>query len=349
MHKPNKLYIIGNGFDLHHRVKSSYNDFKTYLSKVDTILLDELNLFIDCENLWGDFENNLAFLSRELIMEAVDSFLPKCDPEDDDFSYADFEIGIEQATSRVWLFTENLKIHFHKWIRYLKVTSDYDKYLIILDNKATYINFNYTLFLESLYKIPGEQIIYLHGREDDKLSSIVLGHGEDPNQNLSNWINENSNQKRFQSYIRNKKGKYYPNKRLSYIAWFASEEEALKRINTCQFYALDRGIVGDIEEYYEVSRKNIEETLEKHKAELDKLKNINEIYVLGHSLSKVDWPYFQYLLTQNQEPESIKWCISYLTDDDKEKIDCFINHFKINKEEIRLFQLNEIQIRSSIT
>ena len=36
------LYIIGNGFDLHHDVASKYSDFKAYLAKHDQDLLYDL-------------------------------------------------------------------------------------------------------------------------------------------------------------------------------------------------------------------------------------------------------------------------------------------------------------------
>ena len=31
--------------------------------------------YFECENFWGDFENNLAFLSREMVMVSVDTML----------------------------------------------------------------------------------------------------------------------------------------------------------------------------------------------------------------------------------------------------------------------------------
>jgi hypothetical protein len=35
----NKLYVIGNGFDLYHGIKSSYSDFMHYVKKQTLIYL----------------------------------------------------------------------------------------------------------------------------------------------------------------------------------------------------------------------------------------------------------------------------------------------------------------------
>lgn len=171
-----KLYITGNGFDLHHGIKSSYYDFKNYLKKANPELLTELDLFIDCENIWGDFENSLAFLSREKIMEAVDIGLPNKDPDDEDFSVAEYEIALEQATGRVWQFTDNLKYWFHKWIKKMDVSNIKKHRCLQLDKDAFFINFNYIDLLETCYQISSEQIIYLHGNKNDKVKLIILGH-----------------------------------------------------------------------------------------------------------------------------------------------------------------------------
>jgi hypothetical protein len=73
--QPTTLYIIGNGFDLLHGVKSSYSAFREYLKRHDKSLSFEMDCYFECENFWGDFENNLAFLSREMVMESVDTML----------------------------------------------------------------------------------------------------------------------------------------------------------------------------------------------------------------------------------------------------------------------------------
>ena len=57
------LYIIGNGFDLHHEIPSGYLDFHNWLDEVkdwETQMTIE-ELFGDCSsNWWKHFEENLG-------------------------------------------------------------------------------------------------------------------------------------------------------------------------------------------------------------------------------------------------------------------------------------------------
>ena len=53
------LYIIGNGFDLMHGVKSSYYAFRDSLGKQNS-LRNILENYLTPEDIWADFENALA-------------------------------------------------------------------------------------------------------------------------------------------------------------------------------------------------------------------------------------------------------------------------------------------------
>ncbi|PTJ40227.1 hypothetical protein BU021_07410, partial [Staphylococcus simulans] len=69
------LYIIGNGFDIDHGIKSSYYDFKKYLK---TSADDNANLFLnileksytkDDDNLWKNLEENIGNLDLNSVIE----------------------------------------------------------------------------------------------------------------------------------------------------------------------------------------------------------------------------------------------------------------------------------------
>ena len=45
----NKLYIIGNGFDLHHNLKTSYANFCLYVRENDKELYEFLEGYVDVE------------------------------------------------------------------------------------------------------------------------------------------------------------------------------------------------------------------------------------------------------------------------------------------------------------
>jgi hypothetical protein len=73
----NKLYIIGNGFDLHHGLLTSYSDFEQYLKVNDVRLLDNLNKYYFLNNsksLWSHFEENLANLDKEGLLDYLNEY-----------------------------------------------------------------------------------------------------------------------------------------------------------------------------------------------------------------------------------------------------------------------------------
>ena len=72
------LYIIGNGFDLHHGVKSSYNHFKKWLEKNDQDLLLEMEvLWNNNFQLWSDFERALGDIDYKYVKEKFGKYLHK--------------------------------------------------------------------------------------------------------------------------------------------------------------------------------------------------------------------------------------------------------------------------------
>lgn len=60
------LYAIGNGFDIMHRVKSSYADFGKTLGK-NSNLRFYLENYLDVDDLWGDFEVALAKIRVDAV------------------------------------------------------------------------------------------------------------------------------------------------------------------------------------------------------------------------------------------------------------------------------------------
>ena len=113
MERIETLYIVGNGFDRHHGVKSSYQDFAFYLWRCDRELYNTLTTLVRVKELWGDFENNLAYISRETIVEYIDIRLPWKDPDENNFSLSEFYAAIAQATQMVDDCTDLLKYRFH--------------------------------------------------------------------------------------------------------------------------------------------------------------------------------------------------------------------------------------------
>ncbi len=332
----NVLYVIGNGFDLMHNVPSRYRDFDNSLKSTDEVK-KILDYFIDKDDIWGDFEDSLAHLDRELMINYIDHYLEignAMDDEDDDFSVAGFLAVQELVAIPGKILTLEMPKRFRSWVKSLKVNKDFKPLLNVLKRSAKYITFNYTEFLEIVYNIPKSNIVYIHGERRNK-EEFILGHGYEPDALLDNWIEKNKHREELQPYIKNRKGKLIPNSNPTYLAYFADDFKDGDPITHARYHAID-GAIGHIEEYYEESLKKTRDVLDKYKEYFNKLDSIEHIVVIGHSLSNVDYPYFEEII--NNVPSNINWYFTYYNDYDIEKIGVFIKHFNINKNNIILLK-----------
>jgi hypothetical protein len=334
------LYIIGNGFDLHHGIASKYSDFKIYLAKHDRNLLHTLENLYDCEDIWGDFEKNLLTISRETFIAYISPFLPTNEVGDDDFTYAELFFSQDHAGELVNRLSENLRKRFHQWIRTLNMPTGYEQRIIEVDNNALFLSFNYTDFIETAYGVPPHQICYLHGKKSDKIGSIILGHGESPENSLENWLKENHRKQRFQLRLKNKRNRYYNNSNSTYLAYFLEDESKGNWGSEAKHYAI-KFAVERIEDYYEQSFKNLYKVLETNKSFISSLNKIKSIIVKGHSLSEVDMPYFEKILEVNDDPENIEWEVSFHSDANLNRINEFAQELNINPSHIEKFRLGE--------
>ena len=79
------LYIIGNGFDLMHGVRSSYYDFGNTIGKHSHIRF-VLENYLESDDLWADFEGALATMNVEAMSQpfVLDTLLDAMDAYDED-------------------------------------------------------------------------------------------------------------------------------------------------------------------------------------------------------------------------------------------------------------------------
>jgi hypothetical protein len=116
------LFVIGNGFDIMHGVPSSYYNFRDSIGR-SNILRFTLETYIRKDDVWGDFEDSLAYLDREMMLGTLDDWLDDFevpDEDDDDFSAADYFAAQDITTSQVYILTQDLPKRFRKWISTLK-------------------------------------------------------------------------------------------------------------------------------------------------------------------------------------------------------------------------------------
>ncbi|WP_183580366.1 bacteriophage abortive infection AbiH family protein [Mucilaginibacter sp. X5P1] len=298
-----KLYIIGNGFDIYHGMKTTYADFHQYLSQYNVDLEIKLenyfNFKTDPNYLWTDFENDLSsFDYRSLFNDSnnidvlSDSFkLSECYGLEDDIN--------EQTEELI----QNIKDDFHSWIEGIEYPLSGNTNTIYFDPDAIFLNFNYTDTLEELYNIPKNNILYIHNNANDLSGELIFGHSQNAESDpeMDEFDAEgNSNR-----------------------TMFTDSENASRT----PFYAF---------------QKNTTEIIDQHRQFFESLGSITQILVLGHSLGKVDWPYF--IAVAKNIPQA-NWLISYHSEFERESKRQFANEmFSLKKVNIEMIQIGDLRL-----
>lgn len=250
-----ELVIIGNGFDLHHGLQTSYSAFENFAKQHSHsiyTLLSELFLasheyagLIDRPNAadegsfiherWCDFENCLGLIDDEEFGQR----------SREDISEYMEELGMEEAL--VGEFIENISgiiDVFRKWVTQIDLPLA-KRHAFNFDPSTIFVNFNYTETLETFYEIDSARIFYIHGRRATK-DQLIVGHDSSPPQPQS--------------------------------------KDDLPDIHYNPFYA-----------YLRRTRKPVEAITPKLENWLKTSSYIEQISVRGHSLGYVDLPYFKFL------------------------------------------------------
>ena len=174
------LYIIGNGFDIHHGIKSRYSDFGDYLRGVDNSLCSLITKYIPIGEDWSDLEQALADTDSEQIKDYALQFLEPYDADDwSDAYHHDYQYEIDQIIEGL---SKNLKTRFTQWVAqlYIPKRTEVEKLIIGIDKNAKFLSFNYTSTLSMIYGVPKDNIFFIHGKAGDLNQEIVLGHAWKP-------------------------------------------------------------------------------------------------------------------------------------------------------------------------
>lgn len=324
----NVLYIIGNGFDLHHDVESGYNSFRDWLKRYNPELFHIYSTVCRYDALWSDFENGMAYVDRDYFINFAELFLPDYSKDPDDWQMADILMAGDWARDKAFELISDLKSSFYKWIKSLRAPKSYESKKIFLDFDARYLTFNYTDFLESKYGIDSANIKYIHGNRLCGKESLVVGHGGD-DEAFDKWWNTKHYDK--PRYGRNGKK-------------FFKRDHAWKtyRSHLPEY----EGIAEGVQEYYEESRKPVERIIRDNDAYFSDLYDVEVIYVLGFSFNPIDMPYINRIIECNDASENIRWNVSYYNDDEKRNFQQILTNVRIDVEsKVQFHRLSHWQIR----
>lgn len=259
----NRLFVLGNGFDILHNLKTSYKDFFEFSEKYYTGMLDELIEYFDhleIEENWCDFEDSLSYLNDSKISEQLRVS-----------KFGNLTEGIKSVEVYFQTIKEVLDYLFYQWAFHISNNELNDvKSIFSFRETDEFISFNYTELLENTYSINLERILHIHGSSRDDVGSLVYGH----------------------------------NNRLFYEHIF----------EVTRLEELENNLEFDAEN--ELSRKIAEETMKITKP-VDRIINSNvsklnvkydEVVFIGHSYSKVDVPYLNFIIDTNKTSKIVFHC-----------------------------------------
>ena len=147
---PRKLYVIGNGFDLHHGLPCGYADFMAWLQGNRTKVYSTLNrIYGDCDgNNWSDFEDSLASFNLD--------------------DYSD-----DVTRDDLMRLKAELNEALGSWAKTIGMPEP-GTAIDDIDRNAVFFTFNYTRTLEDFYGIGADRIVHLHGGVDN--GNLIFGH-----------------------------------------------------------------------------------------------------------------------------------------------------------------------------
>ncbi len=180
MRDDKKVYLIGNGFDLHHHLKTKYSDFKEFLFRQNSSLVNKIDEIFSDKG-WG--RDEIEFWSTlEEMLETL-SYIDECELYQDAFD------GSETDTDRAsyWhdpkfnadnkseelLIPLEMKKYFDNWVDSIDLQNVKIDKSLELCKTSFYLCFNYTETLQKVYKVPEKQVLHIHGKIGKE---YILGH-----------------------------------------------------------------------------------------------------------------------------------------------------------------------------
>ena len=271
-----RLFVIGNGFDLDHHLRSKFCDFKEYLEQtylptfnrncptfpnvgiapdgdevVDSNSAAQILYYlinnVSEDSDWQDFEECLGLLNYQDILDLVE------DDDEEPFRFYNNLEDVVSGLSRSLLFS--ISQLFCEWIEQIDFSVAKPRYNFLPSD--LFLTFNYTPLLEKIYGINPRNVCHIHGSLKDGV--CITGHG--------------NNSRKFDEY--------------------------------------DEVVSFDINRIHESLFKRTDKLYYEHKDFFEKIfkANISEIIFFGFSFSPIDAYYFE-ILFNNIETNDIKAYLS---------------------------------------
>ena len=316
------LYVIGNGFDIHHRIPSSYKNFRTWLEDNDPDMLSRMDevLGLCTDEWWNEFETNLGEVSAVRFFTENVASENEPDIMSEDFRSGELDNARYEIEDRLGGLIADLKAEFQLWASQLPPGDD-GEVVLVNSKEAFFLTFNYSLTLEKLYGIRPERILHIHGSALDK-DSIVVGHG------------------RSYSVIRDELDDPLPEPpddvpAEEYEKWFQEVAAA-----NADDYSTQQAKDAAASAVYSI-HKDVAGIIAHNTAFLQSLKDVERIHIYGLSFADTDLPYLDAIFgSVNLSNVDVE--ISWFSDKDKNRIEDFLSTVPQPKS-VNLMRLSDIR------
>lgn len=311
-----RLYIIGNGFDIHHNIPTRYTDFRKWLRVKDFEAYEwmielygvddedsEGNISNEIWTWWSYFESHLVdFEVYEDIIEIASE--NQINYGADDFSEGDRYNGAVEAEMKFEDLMSRVLSYFDEWVDSIDVEKSCDK--LKIDQDADFLTFNYTRTLECVYNIPSERVHHIHGEAG--MGNYILGHGK--------------SYKDIEDEIRSNEPVPDTDSPEELNEWYSDNyDEAYE--NTVGATASKLG------EY----KKDVERIMADNFHLFHSMKNLKEVSIIGYSFSSIDNPYLSYIIKQVSNKNDLKFEVFCYSETDKNNANDFFKSNGIMEEQ----------------
>lgn len=266
------LYIIGNGFDIAHGLKTNYWEMRKYIEKKYPDFLYEFEKLYDIHplddtepwytqaaqerwdkavnhNLWSAFEKCMGNPNTTEMLE-LSSSVTEGMPS----------VGVRYHMDSYWKeqfgFIKKLQNYVQEWIETIDTNNVKCKKKCLKNSNDFFFNFNYTDVLEKVYGIA--EVLHIHGGVTSVCDlQPIMGHCN--KQDI-----------------------------LKHRRWAQEADE--------EFAEAEASIQDAVADYLQAIYKDTKELILLNRNFFDKLSAVNRVVVIGWAAGEVDIPYLQEII-----------------------------------------------------
>lgn len=317
-----KLYICGNGFDIHHGYKTRYSDYREFLLEHHFHSFKAFDRFqyldLSLSDKWSDLEQSLTIDYDQCISDAISEYYPDLN-DDGDSRWYGLVIDLEEQTKFIYDFTGR---YFLEWLTQIDFSNTNN--ILSLDKSALYITFNYTNTLEEIYKIDPDNIFHIHGSLD-----LV------DSRNILDWFVPRFSTIEEAEVEKNVQVDEINNDTIREQIQFGSIGNNIKAIKTeledkygqDDFYSVSiEPAISHLISFCNATSKNLDENYEALNLFI-RTKNIDEVVIMGHSIMGVDNAYYSDVIVPVLK--DCHWTFYCYSDDNRNDANLFVKQFSL--------------------